>query len=204
MGPLAALVRGVRDPFIDALAGVSLRVPAGGAFGLVGESGSGKSTLARTDLRPRPGEDGEHPLRRHRADRARRSRAEAASAEHGHDVPGPRGEPEPAPDRAIARVRAVPDSRARGPGPRSRVSPAARSGRAVDRLPGPLPARAVRGPGPARGGGAGARAVAPAGGRRRADGGPGRLGPGRGAEPDEPAPARARPHATSSSPTTWP
>ena len=48
MGPLAALVRGVRDPFIDALAGVSLRVPAGGAFGLVGESGSGKSTLART------------------------------------------------------------------------------------------------------------------------------------------------------------
>jgi oligopeptide/dipeptide ABC transporter ATP-binding protein len=47
MGPALALVRGVRDPFIDAVLDVSLRVPRGGAFSLVGESGSGKSTLAR-------------------------------------------------------------------------------------------------------------------------------------------------------------
>jgi oligopeptide/dipeptide ABC transporter ATP-binding protein len=47
MGPMAALARGVRDPFIDAVLDVSLRVPSGGAFALVGESGSGKSTLAR-------------------------------------------------------------------------------------------------------------------------------------------------------------
>jgi oligopeptide/dipeptide ABC transporter ATP-binding protein len=46
MGPAPA-VRGVRDPFIDAVLDVSLRVPRGGAFSLVGESGSGKSTLAR-------------------------------------------------------------------------------------------------------------------------------------------------------------
>jgi peptide/nickel transport system ATP-binding protein len=47
MGPALALIRGVRDPFIDAVLDVSLRVPRGGAFSLVGESGSGKSTLAR-------------------------------------------------------------------------------------------------------------------------------------------------------------
>ena len=57
MGPLAAPVR-VGDRFIDALAGVSLRVPAGGAFGLVGESGSGKSTLARTVFGLVPAETG--------------------------------------------------------------------------------------------------------------------------------------------------
>jgi len=47
MGPALAMVRGVRDPFIDAVLDVSIRVPRGGAFSLVGESGSGKSTLAR-------------------------------------------------------------------------------------------------------------------------------------------------------------
>ena len=45
--PLAARLAGVRDPMIDAVADVSLRVPEGGAFGLVGESGSGKTTLGR-------------------------------------------------------------------------------------------------------------------------------------------------------------
>src|SRR5690348_1061815 len=47
MGPLAARIAGVRDPMIDAVADVSLSIPAGGAFGLVGESGSGKTTLGR-------------------------------------------------------------------------------------------------------------------------------------------------------------
>jgi peptide/nickel transport system ATP-binding protein len=47
MDSTLALVRGVRDPFIDAVLDVSLRVPRGGALSIVGESGSGKSTLAR-------------------------------------------------------------------------------------------------------------------------------------------------------------
>jgi peptide/nickel transport system ATP-binding protein len=47
LGPVTALLRGVREPYIDAVLDVSLRVPEGGATGLVGESGSGKSTLAR-------------------------------------------------------------------------------------------------------------------------------------------------------------
>jgi peptide/nickel transport system ATP-binding protein len=58
MGRLAALVRGARDPFIDAVAGVSLRVPVAGVFGLVGESGSGKSTLARAVFGLLPAETG--------------------------------------------------------------------------------------------------------------------------------------------------
>ncbi len=45
--PLAARLAGIRDPMIDAVADVSLRIPEGGAFGLVGESGSGKTTLGR-------------------------------------------------------------------------------------------------------------------------------------------------------------
>ena len=60
-------------------------------------------------------------------------------------------------------------------------------------LPGPLSARAVRGPGPPGRRGPGPRPVAPAGRRRRAHGRPGRLGPGRGTEPDGPAAAGARP-----------
>ncbi len=46
-GPLRALLRRIADPFIDAVAGVSLTVRAGETFGLVGESGSGKTSLAR-------------------------------------------------------------------------------------------------------------------------------------------------------------
>ena len=55
---LRALVQGGSDAFIDAVAGVSLRIGEAETFGLVGESGSGKTTLARSVmglLRPREG-----------------------------------------------------------------------------------------------------------------------------------------------------
>src|SRR5260221_4413262 len=47
LSPVRAWLAGMADPMIDAVADVSLAIPAGGAFGLVGESGSGKTTLGR-------------------------------------------------------------------------------------------------------------------------------------------------------------
>lgn len=46
--PLTAMLRGISDPFVDAVNGVSLRIAEGETYGLVGESGSGKTTLARS------------------------------------------------------------------------------------------------------------------------------------------------------------
>ncbi|MGY8996155.1 MAG: ATP-binding cassette domain-containing protein, partial [Alphaproteobacteria bacterium] len=46
-GLVQGLMKGLDDPFIDAVMKVSFSLAAGQTFGLVGESGSGKTTLGR-------------------------------------------------------------------------------------------------------------------------------------------------------------
>ena len=47
MGAIRARIRGVRNPFVDAVLNASLSLERGRTLGLVGESGSGKTTLGR-------------------------------------------------------------------------------------------------------------------------------------------------------------
>ncbi len=48
VGPLSALLRGIRDPYLDAVLDVSMSLAKGQTYGLVGESGAGKTTLGRS------------------------------------------------------------------------------------------------------------------------------------------------------------
>jgi len=48
LGPLKALLEGNKDPYLDAVADVSMTLVQGETYGIVGESGAGKTTLGRT------------------------------------------------------------------------------------------------------------------------------------------------------------
>ncbi len=58
MAGLQALMERERDPYIDAVCGVSFALEAGETFGIVGESGSGKTTLARAIAGLVPAQEG--------------------------------------------------------------------------------------------------------------------------------------------------
>jgi peptide/nickel transport system ATP-binding protein len=48
LGPVKALLKGNKDPYLDAVADVSMTLLQGETYGIVGESGAGKTTLGRT------------------------------------------------------------------------------------------------------------------------------------------------------------
>ena len=48
LGPLKALLKGNKDPYLDAVVDVSMALVQGETYGIVGESGAGKTTLGRT------------------------------------------------------------------------------------------------------------------------------------------------------------
>ncbi len=50
MGPVKAALKGVKEPYVDAVLNASLDLRKGETLGLVGESGSGKTTLGRAIL----------------------------------------------------------------------------------------------------------------------------------------------------------
>ncbi|WP_349368496.1 ABC transporter ATP-binding protein [Salinarimonas sp.] len=58
LGAIRARLKGVADPFVDAVLDVDLAVARGETVGLVGESGSGKTTLGRTILNLVPAQGG--------------------------------------------------------------------------------------------------------------------------------------------------
>jgi len=81
-GSLKALIDRDRDPFLDAVCGVSLTLDEGETFGLVGESGSGKTTLARAILGLVPAQEGSIRYRGHEL----RGLSDAAFKRHRREI----------------------------------------------------------------------------------------------------------------------
>jgi peptide/nickel transport system ATP-binding protein len=61
MGPVKALMTGIRNRFVDAVIDVTFDVKPGTTFALVGESGSGKSSLGRAIIGLTPIQGGASP-----------------------------------------------------------------------------------------------------------------------------------------------
>ena len=175
---------------LDVVDEINIDLRPGEVVGLVGESGSGKTTAGTALLAySRRGAFIEHGTRDVRGPGRARPALGADPPDPRHEDrlraagPGRRaepGDPDRPPDRRTARAarhrhrRGAHGGRPRGP---ARGRPARRR-----RVPGPLPAPALRRPGAARRAGDGVPAQAQGAGARRADHRPGRHHPGHGAE----------------------